>query len=48
MMPRGAKVKEVEMMWELAFGQEYVIGFAMLWTAVLIKVKAGAFVKSFF
>ncbi len=30
---------------ELALGNELVIGFAALWTAVLIRVKTGAKVK---
>jgi len=30
---------------ELAFGNEIVIGFAALWTAILIRVRFGAGIR---
>jgi hypothetical protein len=33
-------------MMEFTVGYEYVVGLSLLWTAILIKVRAGAHVKS--
>ena len=42
--PQGTFGGEVNMI-ELAFGNELVIGFAALWTAILIRVRVGAAVR---